>query len=257
MAAPRAFYYNKQLRRYLVQFMTIFHEMQVSVGKNDEADERLITVPIVNASKDRVVAAIKGGNTQNKPMRLPIFSCQITNLDLAPDRRKGVGNERRNTYLPTGGLFPDDIKVVSQRMPVPYNMGVDLNIWVSNQDQHYQIIEQITMLFDPDLVIQRSDDVFDWTRLTKVELTGIRFDENVPAGAERRLIQTTLSFEMPIYISVPAEVHDKYVKDIFIRLGAIDSTSNSSVEIIQDLDDQGIEYEQIMGLDNVDLNKEQ
>jgi hypothetical protein len=247
------YYYNHQLRNYLVQFMAIFADMEVSVGKLGEVDPRRIKVPIKNGSEDRVVADIKSANTQNKPIRLPLMSANLTNVVLAPQLRKGVGQTRRHASMPTGGEFPTDIKVVRQRMPVPYVCTFDLGIWASNQDQHYQIIEQILMLFDPILHIQTSDDVDDWTRLTTVELVGINFEEQ-PAGADRRLLQTTLNFEVPVYISAPAEVHDKFIQDIFIRIGAVNTASQSSEDIIADLDAQGITYEHAFSLDDIDIS---
>jgi hypothetical protein len=247
------YYYGHQLRNYLVQFMAIFANMEVEVGKLGDVDPRLIKVPIKNGSSDRVVADIKSAQTQNKPIRLPLMSANLTNVVLAPQLRKGVGQVRRKASMPTGGEFPTDIKIVRQRMPNPYVATFDLGIWASNQDQHYQIIEQILMLFDPVLHIQTSDDVHDWTRLTTAELVGINFEEN-PPGADRRLIQTTLNFEVPIWISAPVEVHNKFVQDIFVRVGAVSRMANTSEDIIADLDSQGITYEHVFSLDDIDIS---
>lgn len=254
MAALREFWYDHQLKRYLIQFMAIFADMNVRVGWNEDKEPRLVKVPVYAASKDRVVGAIKGENTQNKPIRLPAMSAAITNFELAPDRRKGVPVSRRQTYMPTGGLFPDDIKVVEQRMPVPYNLTMELSIWASNQDQHYQIIEQIMMLFNPIIQIQTSDDAFDWTQIVSVELTGIRPEENLPAGADRRVIQTSLEFTVPVYISAPANVHDKYIRDIYIRVGAVSTDAETSYDMVGELDAQGIPYELNFSLDDVDID---
>ena len=106
-------YYNKQFKRYITQFMAIFAGMQVSIGKNDDSDqEELISVPIQYGNKDRVVAYILGDQTQNKPLRLPMMSAYINGINMAPESRKGVGNTKRQTYLPRGGVFPDEIKTV-------------------------------------------------------------------------------------------------------------------------------------------------
>lgn len=253
MSALREFWYDHQLKRYLVQFMAIFADMNVQVGWNEDKEPRLAKVPVYAASKDRVVAAIMAENTQNKPIRIPAMSAAIVTPNLAPERRKGVPAQRRHTMMPTGGLFPDDIKVVEQRMPVPYTLDMELTIWASNQDQHYQILEQIMMIFNPILQIQTSDDAFDWTQLTTVELTGIRPEENLPAGADRRLIQTTLTFQVPAYISAPANVHDKYVKDILIRVGAVSQSAETSYDMVAELDAQGIPYELVFSLDDIDL----
>jgi hypothetical protein len=254
MSTFREFWYDNQLKRYLIQFCAIFADMNVQVGWNEDKEPRLAKVPIYAASKDRVVAAIKSENTQNKPIRIPALSAAITSIELAPERRKGIPNHRRHTVMPTGGLFPDDIKVVEQRMPVPYNLTMELGVWASNQDQHYQILEQIMMIFNPMLQIQTSDEALDWTQITTVELTGIRPEENLPAGAERRLIQTMMEFSIPVYISVPANVHDKYIRDIYIRVGAVSQSAQTSEDIIAELDLQGIPYELNFSLDDVEID---
>jgi len=249
------FYYAQQLKRYNIQFMAIFAGMNVQVGKNENNEPRLAKVPCTFASKDRIVGAIKGENTQNKPIRLPIMSAWLSNLRLTPERRKGVPTQRCKAYMPTGSLFPDDIKVVEQRMPIPYAGTYDLHIWASNQDQHYQILEQIMMIFPPNLQIQTSDEPFDWTKITQVELVDMRLEENIPMGSDRRVVQSVFSFDVPIWISVPADVHSRFVHDIFVRVGAVSTGATNSYEIVAELDAQGIPYDLAFTLDDVDFDK--
>lgn len=236
--------------------MAVFADMRVQVGWTEDKQPRLVKVPVYAASKDRVVAAIKGENTQNKMLQLPTMSVQLQSLDLAPDLRKGMRTERRQSYLPTGGLFPDDIKVVQQRMPNPYRATFNLHVWASNQDQHYQIIEQILSIFDPILQIQTSDDVFDWTQINTMELVGIGMEENFPAGGDRRIIQSTLTFVTQVYLSMPSDVHDKFVKDIYLRVGAVSTAANNSYDIVAELDSQGIDYNLHFSLDDVEIPEE-
>jgi hypothetical protein len=250
------FWYNAQLRKYIVQMAAIFAGIKIRVGWRDDNQPRLAPVPIKNASKDRVVAAIKGENTQNVPIRLPMMSLQLTNIELAPEMRHGVAQQRRDTFMPAGGKFPDDIRVVDQRMPVPYKGMFEVSIWTSNQDQHYQIVEQMLTLFDPTLQIQRSDEPFDWTKLAYVEMTGVNFEENVPAGTEKRTIETTFQFSTNIYLEVPNVVHDKFVKEIYVRIGTVGIDVDSSYDIISDLDSQGFEYEKWYDLDYADIGEE-
>lgn len=249
------YYYSKQLKAYEIQFAAVFGGMQVEVGKRDDVEPHLITVPIKNASQDRIVGAIKGENTQNKPIRLPILSYQLMNVEQAPELRKGVGASRRNTYAKAGGLVPDDFEVVSQRMPVPYRANFELGIWASNKDQHNQIVEQILTIFDPQIQLQISDDVFDWSRITTLELTDIRFDENIPMGIDRRLLQSTLAFTVPVHLSVPADVRRNIIEKIFMRVGAVSSDVDTVLEALADLDGQGIEYEQIFDSSNITIDE--
>ena len=157
--------------------------------------------------------------------------------------------------MPTGQVFPDDIQVVEQRMPVPFMANFEIGIWASNQDQHYQILEQILMLFDPQLQIQINDELFDWRKITTVTLTDIRFDENLPAATDRRLIRTFLMFDVPVHLAVPTKVHQKFIKDIYVRIGAVSSDIGSNYDILSDLDAQGIEYEQIFSLDDITIDE--
>jgi len=253
MKTPDEFYYDEQLRKYIVQFAAIFMGLQVEVGERKDVAAHLVPVPIKVASSDRVVAAIKNENTQTKLLRLPLCSCQLTGLDMAPEMRKGVSQKRRNTYMPTGGIFPNDMQVVEQRMPVPYKAEMELTLYASNQDQHYQMLEQILSIFDPVFQVQLTDEAFDWTKITTVELTNINFDENFNPGGDRRIIQTTLSFSMPVHLSLPNRVHQRFVKDIFLRIGAVATDASNSYEIIADLDSQQIPYDHVFSLDEVDL----
>lgn len=244
------YYYSKQLRSYEVQFAAIFGGMEVEVGKQNDVSPHLIPVPIKNASQDRVVGAIKGDNTQNKVIRLPLITYQLTGLEMSPDLRKGIGTNRRNKYIPTGGLIPTDIKVVKQRMPIPYRAKFELSVWASNKDQHNQIIEPILSIFDPQIQIQVSDDVLDWTRITTVELMDVRLGENIPMGTDRRVVQTVLTFEVPIQLSVPATVRNNIIEKIFLRIGAVANNINTSVDVLDNLDSQGIEYNKVFDAAN-------
>jgi len=264
------FYYEHQLKSYILQFMAIFTGLQVQVGRKStgvvttsppdpcdgtvtpieqELDARLVSVPVYYGAMDRVVASLFADNTQNKPLRLPCMSAYMTNLSLTPELLKGVGFNRSQTYLPTGGLLPDDVRVIHQRMPVPYMMEIELYLYASNTDQHFQMLEQILIMFDPYLLqIQTNDSLFDWTKITQVELKNINIDQNFPPGADRRIIQSKLSFQVPIYISAPAEIRKDFVEKIFARIGVVNVSDMTNFEILEALDEQGIEYEQIGGL---------
>lgn len=247
------YYYDEQMRSYIVQFAAVFAGIKVMVGWNEDKEPRLIQVPIKNASMDRVVGHIKSDNTQNKPLRIPIMAFHLSGIDQTPDRRKGIGMVKRNTYMPTGGVFPDDLKVIEQRQAVPYMAQFELAIWTSNQEQHMQIIEQILTLFDPIIQLQTTDEIFDTTRLTTLELVDVRLDETIPNGPDRRLIQTRMGFLVPIYLSTAVSVRNNYIKDIYLRIGAIGSDVTNSYEIIADLDAQGAEYEKVFSADDIDI----
>jgi hypothetical protein len=237
------YYYDAQIVRYLNQFMAVFEGLQVQIGKWGTNDERLIPVDMRYAHPDKVVASIVAENTQNKPVRLPAISAYIGGFELAMNRARGVGTERRNTYVPVGGLVPNDMKVIHQRMPVPYNLTVDLHIYASNTNQQFQILEQVLQLFDPSLTLQTSDAPFDWTRLTQINLMSVSIDNNFPIGVDRRIVQSKLSFEMPIELSTPADVRADFVQKVYMRVGLASMAAVDNYDIIAELDAQNIPYD--------------
>lgn len=214
-------FYEGQMKATLLQFCNIFAGLTVSTGKNECGEIEFLSVPITVGSRDRVVAALQAGNTQNRPFSLPILAANITGLNLSPNK-KGTGTIDRRVYLPAGGVYPDDLRTVVRVMPIPYIMNVDLSIYASNANQMHQILEQLLMLFDPTLQIQTSDSAFDWTKIASVELVGINNEENFPPGGDRRVIVWSLQFIIPFYISVPIDIKDEMVRKIFIQIGNLE-----------------------------------
>ena len=246
-----SYYYDEQIKRYLLQFNAIFQDMHVSVGINELNEERLITVPIVIGSMDRVAAAAATGHTQNKHIRLPMMSSNIAMYELARDRFKGVAMESRDVFVPLGGSIEQDATVVVQRQAVPYRFTVDLMIYTSNKDQQFQIMEQIMMIFDPSIQIQTSDGHLDPTRITTVELTNVSPEDNFPPGTESRNSMVTFTFSIDAYISIPGVVKQEVVKRIIARVSAMsggdigtvhsDGTGNAGIPIYYDqMDVEGV-----------------
>lgn len=248
------YYFNNQLARYIVQFMHIFNGLKVITGKRENGETKELFVPIHYGSRDRVTSSILNENTQNKPLRLPVMSCYMTGIVYADDRKKGVGTVRSSTFVPRGGILPDDARVVYQLMPNPYNITMSLSVYTSNINTQHQIIEQIFMLFDPILQIQISDSAFDWTKLTTVFLRDINYEENYPSGTDRRMIVTTITFDIPIYISAPANLKDQIIKDIYARIGTVEGHNLSSEDILAQLDEQNIDYQLLVSSDEFDIS---
>jgi hypothetical protein len=215
------YFYNEQLRQYLLQFVSIFYGLQVKTGKGECDEEQFITVPVVIGNRDRVVAALMAGNTTNRVFSLPTMAAYLSAIQMAPERRRAPGIVDQRVTMKTGGIFPDDLTVVKRAMPVPYNATIELSIYASNTQQMHQMLEQILVLFNPDLQIQKSDGPFDWTRITKVELTDISNEENYPSSTDRRMVVWTLTFEMPIYLSIPMGVKDDLVRKVIIQIASL------------------------------------
>jgi hypothetical protein len=107
------------------------------------------------------------------------------------------------TYSTTQG----NAFTIERLMPVPYILTLNLDMWTSNTNQKFQLIEQIVTLFNPSLEIQSTDSYLDWTSLSVVELDRTTWSSrSIPVGTEDPIDIFTMSFKLPIWISSPAKV---------------------------------------------------
>ena len=79
------YWYDAQLRRYLMQFMRIFNDFKVSEGKRDGATF-YNKVPVRYADMQRMVAHILRKGSENMVNSTPFIACSINSLLLARDR---------------------------------------------------------------------------------------------------------------------------------------------------------------------------
>ncbi len=218
------YYYNKQLKNWIIQFSSIFAGLQVCTGTDENTGEMLLEDCSVRyGSADRVVSAINSKNTQNALLKFPMLSVYMRNINLAPERKKGNRWVDQRVTMPVGGVFPDDLQSTTRVMPIPYDLEMEVTMIASNMDEAMQILEQLLILFDPDLQIQKSDDINDMGAITTVEMTGISNEENHPPGQERRKIIWTFTFKLPIWLGLPMDVKSEIVKRIKIQFGDLDS----------------------------------
>lgn len=165
------------------------------------------------------------------------MAAYMTGIELAPERRKGVGVVDRRVFLPQNGVFPTDLAVMTRVMPIPYNLTMDLYVYSSNTDQSLQISEQLLIMFDPMIQIQKNDKQADWTKLTQVELISINNEETVPIGAEKRAIIWSYQFTIPIWLTPPVAVRENVITNIVHRMttGELEDLTeiNEDDEIVQ------------------------
>lgn len=236
------YYYNKQIINYILQFMAVFSDMQIAIGKNDTpSTTNLVRVPIRYGDADRVVNSILEANTQNKPISLPIFSAYLSDFQLRPDSMKGISSIERDTYLPVGGTFPNDLQTVERRVPTPYKAMFELSLYCSNNDQRFQIMEQICSLFDPLIQIQTSDNPFSWSRISTLLLERILYETNYPSETDKRIIKITFEFSSIVWLQIPINFKQDFITSINLRIAKLNGP-----DYIIDSNNTNIPYEQII-----------
>ena len=206
------FFYDGQIRRYVTQFMRIFIGFKYQAGDGEER-----AVPVMYGDLTRQVASLIKENSENKMLTVPKITCYIQGLELDTSRLGDATfvskvNIRERAWQETDGerVYSNGQGAnytVERLMPTPFKLTMRADIWTSSTDQKLQLLEQITVLFNPSLEIQTTDNYIDWTSLSSVYLTNLTFtSRSIPAGAESDIDICTLDFEIPIWISPPAKV---------------------------------------------------
>jgi len=206
------YWYDAQLRRFSLQVTRIFTNLHYATGFTEDGKPILRRVPVRYAVTDRQVAHILRNVSENVMFSVPMITVYLSNISLARDRiqepfhvdklkvyernwdeEKGYGEDLGGRYI------------LERYMPVPYNLSYVVDIWTSNQLQKDQLVEQILVLFNPGLQIQFSENVFDWTSLTEINLVNITWSSRgVNIGTRDDIEITSFEFEMPVWITPPA-----------------------------------------------------
>lgn len=238
------FFYDGQIRRFIQQFIRMVSNFYVEFGSEDAGGATAIQrVPVMYGDPSRQAAQIIRNNSENSLTSVPAMSVYITGFDYDRPRVQEPFHVskmqlRQRRYNPDTGAYDSDNYdnfSVERPMPVPYKLTLALDIWTSNTEQKLQILEQISTLFNPSLEIQSTDNYIDWTSLSTVMLTGTRWDSRtVPMGTSNDISVSTMTFELPIWISPPARVNRLGV--IYKAISSVyDENGNLNKSIIDDI----------------------
>ncbi len=232
------FFYDNQIRRYLLQFMRIFSDIKVRIGPDANGLYSIQPVPILYGDPSWMVAQIVKGVSENTLLPSPLFSAWIENIKHVPTRRQDtqyVGKvstiEREfdtltQQYTENPGIRQD----VERYMPVPYDLYFRLDVWTPNVTIKLQILEQICMIFNPSLQLQQNTNLLDWTSIFEIWLEDVIWsNRSIPQGTED--IKDILSFKFKIqgWINPPAKLkRSGIVAEIVTRV--FDETNITALE---------------------------
>jgi hypothetical protein len=235
------FFYDEQIRRFLLQFARIFSNFQVAYGRNEAGiDDTLVRVPVRYGDASRQAQTIIQQNSANDMPSTPLMTFYITALEYDRPRiqepnfvsniqvRQRTYDDATDSYETTQG----NAFTIERLMPVPYKLTMALDIWTSNTNQKMQILEQILVLFNPSLEIQSTDNYIDWTSMTTCDLQSVRWSSRtIPVGIDNPIDIATLTFSIPIWISSPAKVKKLGVVERIVA-SVFDSRGDASNAIL-------------------------
>ena len=209
------FYFDNQIRRYLLQFMRIFSDIKVRNGPDANGLYTIQRVPIIYGDPSSMVAQLIKGASENTMLPSPMFSAYIDNIKMNDKRRQDsqfVGKasvvERKfdattQTYDINNTVRQD----VERYMPVPYDITFKLDVWTTNIQTKLQIFEQIAVIFNKSIQLQQNSNTLDWTSIFEVWLEDNTWtNRSIPQGGEEERDVMSYKFKIEGWINPPAKL---------------------------------------------------
>ena len=242
------YFYDAQIRRFLLQFTRICSNFQIEYGREEGSDQAaLLRVPVRYGDASRNAQTIIQENSASSMPSTPLMTFYVSSLDYDRPRMQepyfvSKVNVRQRTYdqdTETYETTQGNAFTIERLMPVPYKLGITLDIWTSNTNQKMQLLEQMLTLFNPSLEVQSTDNYIDWTSLSVVELDSTQWtSRTIPMGTENPIDIATLKFSLPIWISSPAKVK---------KLGVVERVIASMYDAQGDLQDAVTNNDLLLG----------
>jgi len=192
------YFYHEIIRKTVISFGTVFNDIHIRHQDNTGKDLNDIKVPVSYGPRQKFLARIQQQAELNKATQitLPRISFEMNSVTYDPTRKSGI----TQTFKAMDG---DKFKKVF--MPVPYNIGFQLNILTKLQDDSLQILEQILPFFQPafTLTIDLVDQIGE-KRDVPLVLNNISFTDDYEGDFDtRRALIYTLDFTAKTYMFGP------------------------------------------------------
>ena len=217
----KPFFNDAQIKRMLVQLMSAFAGYRVRTGYQRDGKQRMLSVPIIYGDPSNVFSYSINGGSDNTMPTLPMMSLYMTSLKRKDAWLRQPQHWERFRYTERardadGNLLvnvPGKKMIVERFMPVPFDLGFEVSIWASNNDQGYQVVEQILAVFGDSMEVQLSNSPADWAFLTDIFFSGdVQFEKAIAniggAANPDPMYLYTLPFSTVIWISAPVKVYE-------------------------------------------------
>ena len=221
------YYYHEILRKTIIAFGTIFNDIHIRHRDGSGKESSDMRVPLAYGPMQKFLARLEQQPDLNRAVQitLPRMSFETTNIAYDPTRKGGI----TQTFKATDGK-----KLRKVFMPVPYNLGFELNILVKLNDDALQIIEQILPYFQPSFnVTVDLIGVIGEKRDIPIVLDNISFQDDYEGDfATRRALIYTLNFTAKTYLFGPvSDSSEGLIKKVQVDYHASVDTENARREL--------------------------
>ena len=209
------YYYHEIVRKTIIAFGTLFNDIHIRHQDGDGNDVSDMKVPLAYGPSQKFLARLTQQADLNKPVQInmPRMSFEMTSIQ--------YDSTRKSSLVQTFKTCDDGSKVKKVFMPVPYNIGFELNILSKLNDDSLQILEQILPYFQPhfNLTVDLVQSIGE-KRDIPIVLESVNFQDDYEGNFDtRRALIHTLQFTAKTYLFGPiADSSDGLIRKVQVDM---------------------------------------
>ncbi len=205
------YFYHEIIKKTVVGFGNLFNEIYIRHDNSSDQDISSIKVPLAYGPTQKFLARIEQQPDLNKSTQiyLPRMSFEMTSLQYDATRKTGVTQSFK--------ALDENNRSKKVYLPVPYNIGFQLNIMTKLNEDALQIVEQILPFFQPafNITINLIDSIGEKKDIPIV-LENISFQDDYEGDfSTRRVLIYTLNFTAKTHLFGPiGSTTDELIKKV-------------------------------------------
>ena len=194
------YFYHEIIRKTIITFGTLFNDIRIKHEDRNNNTVNDIKVGLSYGPMQKFLAKLQQQEELKKSVgiTLPRMSFEMTDISYDSTRKSGV----TQTFKAVDNT---DNKLKKVFLPVPYNIGFELNIYCKLNDDALQIVEQILPFFQPsfNLTVDLVESIGE-KRDVPIVLDSITFQDDYEGDfSTRRALIYTLRFTAKTYLFGP------------------------------------------------------
>ena len=209
------YYYHEIVRKTIIAFGTLFNDIHIRHQDGAGNDINDLKVPLAYGPSQKFLARLQQQPDLNKPVQItiPRMSFEMTSIQYY--------STRKSSLVQTFKTCSDGTKAKKVFMPVPYNIGFELNILSKLNDDSLQILEQILPYFQPhfNLTVDLVESIGE-KRDIPIVLESVNFQDDYEGNFDtRRALIHTLRFTAKTYLFGPiADTSDGLIRKVQVDM---------------------------------------
>tara|TARA_B100000965_G_C19376184_1_gene662566 strand:+ start:11 stop:823 length:813 start_codon:yes stop_codon:yes gene_type:complete len=209
------YFYHEIIRKTIIGFGTLFNDIHI---KHDDRSGDTLSdtkVPLIYGPRQKFLAKLEQQAELSKAVAitLPRMSFEMNGMSYDPSRKSSI----TRTFKAVDSTNPSNKKAKKVYLPVPYNIGFELNVMTKLNDDALQIVEQILPFFQPafNITIDLVSSIGE-KRDIPIVLENINFEDEYEGDfSTRRVLLYTFNFNAKTYLFGPvADSTDGLIKKV-------------------------------------------